>query len=135
MATKPAIWSRVRLELARSHDYPEGSTRHGYVLVLPLDGAGRIDEAARHKAPQLCTLHRFWEGEGDSVGQVVRTGQGRWAFSYHAGREDDEPVPHLSDHVFRAGEYLAVRESGGAEHAFRIVAVEPAPGLAHLQPS
>ncbi len=133
-AKTETTWSRVRLELARSHDYPEGSARHGYVLVLPLDPAGRLDEAAQHKAPELCTLHRFWDGEGDAVGQVVRTGQHRWAFSYRAGREDDEPVPHLSDHVFRTGEYLTVREPHGAEHVFRIVSIEPVPGLAHVQP-
>jgi len=128
-----ATWSRVRLELARNHDFPEGSARHGYVLVLPLDANGRIDETVRHKAPELCTLHRFWEGEGDAVGQVVRAGRG-WSFSYHAGRDDDEPVPHLADHLFRVGEYLAVHEANGTEHTLRIVAVEPAPGLAHAQP-
>lgn len=134
MKEKQANWSRVRLELARSHDHPEGSSRHGYVLVLPLDRAGRIDDEFQRKTPELCTLHRFWEGEGDAVGQVVRTGPHRWAFSYSAGRADDEPVPHLSDHVFRPGEYLAVREPSRVEHVFRIVSVEPAPGLGHLPP-
>ena len=127
------IWSRIRLELARSPGFPAGSARHGYVLVLPLDAAGKIDEATRRKAPELCTIHRFWEGEGDTAGQLVRAGQ-RWAFSYSDGREDDEPVPHLAEHVFRVGEYLAVREAGGAEHTCRIVAVEPAPGIAHAEP-
>ncbi|HUK61316.1 MAG TPA: hypothetical protein VLV50_18945 [Stellaceae bacterium] len=130
-----AQWRRVRLELARSHEFPEGSTRHGYVLVLPLDERGRIDEAIVRKTPELCTLHRFWEGEGDSVGQVVRRGSGRWAFAYHADRADDEPVPHLPDHVFRPGEYLGVREANRTEHTLRVVAVDPAPGLAHAEPS
>jgi len=122
-------WSRVRLELARSHEFPEGSTRHGYVIVLPLKADGRIDDAAYHDAPQLCTIHRFWEGEGDSTGQVVRRGPHRWAFSYHAGREDDEPVPHLAEHLFRDGEYLAVREANGKEHVLRVALITPAPGL------
>jgi hypothetical protein len=130
-----AHWRRIRLELARSHELPEGSTRHGYVLVLPLDERGRIDEATVRKMPELCTLHRFWEGDGESVGQVVRRGSGRWAFAYHADRADDEPVPHLPDHVFRPGEYLAVREADGKEHTLRIVTVEPAPGLAHVGPA
>jgi hypothetical protein len=133
-ATKTApTWSRVRLELARNHDHPEGSSRHGYALVLPLDSSGKLDAATQRKAPELCTLHRFWDGEDDAVGQVIRTGAHRWAFSYRAGREDDEPVPHILDHVFRVGEYLAVREPDGMEHVFRIVSVEPAPGLAHLR--
>ena len=131
MSTKPAaVWSRVRLELARSHDYPEGSSRHGYVIVLPLDENGRIDEASVRKAPEACTLHRFWEGEGDAVGQVVRRSPRRWVFAYHADRADDEPVLHLAEHSFRVGAYLGVREANGKEHALRIVAVTPAPGLA-----
>ena len=127
----PAQWTRLRLELARSHEFPDGSTRHGYVLILPLDGDGRIDIAAYRKAPELCSLHRFWEGEGDAVGQVVLRGPRRWAFAYHADRGDDEPVPYLAEHVFRTGQYLAVREASGQEHVLRIVAAEPAPGLAH----
>lgn len=79
-----ARWSRIRLELARNHQFPEGNTRHGYVLVLPLDEGGRIDEISIREAPELCTLHRFWAGEGDSVGQVVRRGSGRWAVAYAA---------------------------------------------------
>lgn len=125
-AQKAAAWCRVRLELARSHEFPEGSPRHGYLVVLPLDARGRIDEATYRGAPELCTLHRFWEGEGDAVGQVVHRGPRRWVFAYHADRADDEPVPHLSEHVFRVGEYLAVREADGKEHALRIVSVTPA---------
>jgi hypothetical protein len=132
MGSKPSpVWSRVRLELARSHEFPEGSTRHGYVLVLPLDADGKIDEELYRKAPELCTLHRFWEGEGDAVGRLVRRGPRRWVFAYHADREDDEPVPHLSEHVFRIGEYFAVREPNGNEHALRVAAVTPVPGLSH----
>lgn len=59
---------RVRLELARSREFPQGSSRHGYELVLPLDENGKIDLARWEKAPEVCTVHRFWEGEGDSVG-------------------------------------------------------------------
>ena len=125
-----AVWSRVRLELARSHEFPEGSARHGYVLVLPLDANGRLDDELYRKAPELCTLHRFWEGEGDAVGRLIRRGPRRWAFAYHGERDDDEPVPHLSDHVFAVGEYLAVREANRTEHVLRVVSVEPAPGLA-----
>jgi hypothetical protein len=136
MTTKhlAANWTRIRLELARSHEFPEGSTRHGYIVVLPLDKNGRIDVASYHETPSFCTLHRFWEGEGDAVGQVTLRGPRRWAFAYHADREDDEPVPHLAEHVFRAGEYLAVRDAHGKEHVLHIVSTEPAPGLVSPKP-
>jgi hypothetical protein len=120
-------WQRVRLELARSHDFPEGSYRHGYEIVLPLTPLGQIDYAALEKAPELCTVHRFWSGEGDSVGQIVHEGD-NWTISYDEG--EDEVLLHFADHRFREGEYIAVRDARGDDHAFRIVKVRPEPGLA-----
>ena len=49
-------WMRIRLEVARSRDFPEGSTRHGYEMVLPLMPDGRIDERALKAAPELATV-------------------------------------------------------------------------------
>jgi len=121
-------WKRVRLELARSHDFPEGSTRHGYEMVLPLASDDRVDEKALAAAPQIATVHRFWEGEGDAVGQIERVG-GQWRISYSTGHVDDEPLHRFSAHRFRQGEYVSVRTAEGHEHAFKVVAVRPAPGL------
>jgi hypothetical protein len=127
-------WMRVRFELARSREYPEGSHRHGYEFVLPLDAEGRIDRAAYRKAPELCTVHRFWEGSGDVVGTVAHQSHDRWMFSFHIGEMEDESIPHFAQHRFREGEYIAVREIDGGEHTFRIVLVEPAPGLSGTKP-
>jgi hypothetical protein len=123
-------WTRVRLELARSRDFPEGSHHHGYEFVLPLNASGRIDRKAYQKTPELCTVHRFWEGSGDLIGTIHHTSHDRWMFSFHAGEMDDEPIPRFAEHLFREGEYLTVRETAGGEHTFSIVLVEPAPGLA-----
>ncbi len=123
-------WMRIRAELARSREFPEGSHRHGYEFVLPLDPAGRFDRKAYDRAPDVCTVHRFWEGGEDETGEIRHMGRNRWAFSYHADEPDAEPIAHFTDHVFREGEYLAVREPGGIEHTLRIVLVGPAPGLA-----
>jgi len=121
-------WKRVRLELARSHEFPGGSTRHGYELVLPLSPDDRVDEKALAAAPQVATVHRFWEGEGDAVGQIERVGS-EWRISYARGNSDDEPLHRFASHRFREGEYVSVRTAEGAEHAFKVVAVRPAPGL------
>jgi hypothetical protein len=131
---RAVTWKRVRVELARSPDHPDGSNRHGYEFNLPLTEDGRIDRALYDEAPELCTVHRFWEDGDDSVGQIVRSGRGRWVFSYDPGEGDDEAIPRFTDHVFREGEYLAVRERDGPEHTFRIVLVEDAPGIAHVRP-
>jgi hypothetical protein len=121
---------RIRAELARSHNFPEGSTHHAYQFILPLTGDGRLDTHAYAAAPQICTVHRFWNGEDDEVGQLTRTGRGGWAFSFRDAADEDEPIHKLPDHVFRLGEYLSVREPDGQTYTFRIVLVEPAPGLA-----
>jgi hypothetical protein len=70
-------WMRIRLELARAPGFPEGSYRHGYEFILPLQAAGHFDKKAYDKTPELCTVHRFWEGEGDEVGKsCTRHGDG-----------------------------------------------------------
>jgi hypothetical protein len=120
---------RVRLELARSRQHPDGSAHHGYEFVLPLTDEGKLDRADWERAPELCTVHRFWEGEDDETGQLIHTGKGKWAFSYVEGDEDDEPIHRFADHVFKEGEYITVREPEGEPHTFRIVLVRDAPGL------
>lgn len=127
-------WKRVRIELARSREFPDGSNRHGYEFILPLREDGRIDRAAYDAAAELCTVHRFWEGADDMVGEIRHAGRDRWVFSYEPGEEDDEPIRRFAEHVFREGEYIDVREPGGLWHTFRIVLVQPAPGLAHARP-
>ncbi len=118
---------RIRLELARSHEFSEGSTRHGYTFTLPLGKDGRLDRDAFAENPDICSVHRFWEGEGDSVGQLVRGRGAAWAFSFRSGSDDDEAIHRLADHVFRPGEYLSVREHDGRILTFRIVDVRPVP--------
>ncbi|MGH7001113.1 MAG: hypothetical protein ACREEA_06370, partial [Stellaceae bacterium] len=114
------------LEVARGRDFPDGSTRHGYELVLPLLADGRIDEKTLKAAPELATVHRFWAGEGDAVGQVRHQRDG-WLITYERGGPDDEPLHRFPEHKFQPGEYVSVRAH--AEHAFKVVDVRPAPGL------
>ncbi len=126
-------WMRVRIEAARGREFPEGSHRHGYEMVLPLKTDGHIDEAALKAAPEVATVHRFWEGEGDSVGQILHQG-GKWMISYSEGDADDEALHRFAEHHFKEGEYVSVRGAeGGAEHALQVVAVRPEPGLASAQ--
>jgi hypothetical protein len=37
MSMLPHEFKRIRLELARSKEFPEGSATHGYEFVAPLD--------------------------------------------------------------------------------------------------
>jgi hypothetical protein len=126
---------RVRLELARSPEHPDGSSNHGYEFVLPLTPDGQLDRADWERAPELCTVHRFWEGEEDETGQLVHAGKGKWAFSYRGGEEDDEPIHRFADHLFKEGEYVSVREHDGRSYAFRIVLVANPPGFQKAHPA
>src|ERR1700686_3074633 len=120
---------RVRLELARSPEFSDGSTRAGPEGVMPLHEGGRIDRRTWETAPEVCTVHRFWEGDDDLVGELVHPARDIWAFSYFPGDEDNEMIHRLEDHVCRPGEYLSVRATDGEMRAFRIVLVEPALAL------
>lgn len=117
-------WNTIRLELARTPDFPDGSPGRGYLLHLPLDAHGVIDEATRMAAPGRALVHRFWPGEPDANGYVVRTPSG-WAFSYRPGEEDDEALFRLDRHAFRPGEYVTLTEPDGERLPFRVAIVQP----------
>jgi hypothetical protein len=123
-------WMRVRFELARSAEFPEGSHRRGYEFILPLDESGAIDRVAFRHAPELCTVQRFWEGSGDLSGTIRHGSHDRWVFVFDDDALDDETLPHFADHLLREGEYVSVRETTGGDHTFKVTLVEPAPGLA-----
>jgi hypothetical protein len=130
MTQLPHVLKRVRLNLARSKDFPSGSARHGYEFVAPLDPNGRIDEPLWRQYRQHCGVRRFWEGEHDEVGRLVykaaAQGQASWVFDYDETAEDDDEAGYrFGDHVFRVGEYVSIRDEDGEMHTFRVVSVEP----------
>ena len=116
---------RVRLELARTREFPDGSAAHGYEFVAPLDAKGHLDTAGWATNKAACTVRRFWQGEPDEHGTLIH-GRGGWAFSYAPGEEDDEPIFKFDRHNFIAGEYVTVTEHDGVARPFRIVHVTPA---------
>jgi hypothetical protein len=115
----------IRLELARSAEFPEGSARHGYEFQAPLDAGSHIDAAAWRQERQFCTVRRFWGGEADEFGRVVHLPGGRWAFHYDAGAEPeaDEPGYRFDTHAFKTGEYVSITERDGETRTFRVISV------------
>lgn len=131
MTTLPHSFKRIRLNLARSKEFPNGSERHGYEFVAPLDGDGNIDAALWREQRGHCGVRRFWEGEGDQIGRLVHKPGGpehaRWVFDYDdSAEEDDESGYRFGSHVFRPGEYVSIRDDAGEMHTFQVVSVEPA---------
>ena len=117
---------RIRLELARDHDFPEGSSRHGYEFVAPLDANGHIDAEAWKKVRAQCRVVRFSEGEEDEIGHLVRKPGGFWAFHYyiHGDADDDESGYRFGSHVFRPGEYVSIRDQDDRLRAYQVISVQ-----------
>jgi hypothetical protein len=67
----PHEFKRIRLDLARSTEFPAGSAQHGYEFVAPLDAKGHIDTALWQAHRHNCRVRRFWRGEDDQIGRVV----------------------------------------------------------------
>ncbi|WP_166038045.1 hypothetical protein [Sphingosinicella sp. YJ22] len=122
-------WYSIRLELARTPEFPLGSPSRYYLLRLPLDDAGLIDEAALDEDPGRNTVRRFWPNEADLVGHLIPTRLG-WAFSYRIGEDDDETIYHLETHPLRAGEYITLTEPDGERLPFKVAAVTRLNGAA-----
>jgi hypothetical protein len=119
---------KIRLELARDKEFPEGSNRHGYEFVGPLDEEGHLDAALWKKHRDRCRVRRFWQGEHDEIGHLVRKPGGHWAFHYDIGgdADDDESGYRLGNHKFAPGEYVSIREhDDDVMRTFRVVRVEP----------
>jgi hypothetical protein len=114
-------WKTIRLELARSAGFPNGSASRAYLLHLPLDSGGLVNEDAFRRSPALATVRRHWPNEKDRTGYVIRKKNG-WAFSYAIGEEDDEDLFHLERHPLLPGEYVTITEPDGDRLPYRVVA-------------
>jgi len=118
---------KIRLELARDQDFPEGSADRGYEFVAPLGADRRIDEPEWKANRDRCRVRRFWSGKPDEVGHLIRKPGGSWAFHYDLlGDPDyDESGYRFGDHTFRRGEYVSIKEHDGVVRTFRVVMVQP----------
>ena len=114
----------VRLELARYHDFPDGSATRGYEFVAPLTSDGHLDAEEWRTNKDKCTVRRFWEGEDDENGLLRHVGRG-WHFHYESQQvDDDEPLFKLDRHSIVKDEYLSVTEHDGSLRTFRVAQVK-----------
>ena len=116
---------RIRLELARTPEFPQGNPACGYEFTAPLTPNGLLDSGRWQQSKAKCTVRRFWQDTADERGALVhhRTG---WVFSYRPGEDDDEPIFRLDKHRFEVRAYVSITEHDGVQRPFRIVEVEPA---------
>jgi len=116
---------KIRIELARDPDFPEGNRNCGYTFVAPLDVTGRMDPDEWRQTRAQCVVTRFWEGEKPELGHLVRKPGGSWAFHYDVfGDEDDDETGYrFGQEKFVEGEYVSIREHDDRMRTFRVVSV------------
>ncbi len=119
----------ILLHMARSREFPNGSTAHGYSLRAPLGPDGRIDIERWKAAREHCVVRRFWPDTADEHGFLVHKPGGKggatWAFDYDLdSAQDDEPGYRLGEHAFKPGEYVSIRAEDGQMHTYVVARVE-----------
>ena len=117
--TSVGAWKSIRLELARSPDFPDGSASRAYMLCLPLYEDGTVDEAALNARPIRATIKRFWPNQPDMDGNLVRERDG-WRFSYAPRFEADNKIVHLSCDRLCIGEIVSLTKADGNSLLFRV---------------
>jgi hypothetical protein len=115
---------RILLNLARSRDFPDGSSRHGYDCIAPLDPQGHIDPVLWRKYRNYCRVRRFWEGEDDEIGRLVHkpggAEHGRWVFTYSSDDDDDDEAGYkFGAHAFAGRVRLDQRTERQTPHISR----------------
>lgn len=116
---------RVRLELARTSEYPEGNSGHGYEFIAPINNGGHIDPDEWKKHREHCRVTRFADDE-TQTGMLRHVGRG-WRFDYNDTiRDDDEPFFKLDRHTLKPGAYVSITEHDGIQRPFKVVSVTPA---------
>jgi hypothetical protein len=118
---------KIRLELARDPDFPDGSGGRGYEFTAPLAEDGHIDHDEWKTHRDRCRVRRFWEGEDDEVGHLIRKPGGSWAFHYDllGDADDDESGYRFGNHAFKPREYVSIKEHDDELRTFRVVMVQP----------
>ncbi len=116
---------RIRIELARTPDFPDGSPKYGYEFIAPLTQDNHIDADAWKKVRDHCGVLRFWGTDRAERGLLRHVGNG-WRFDYDPGDDaDDERFFKLDRHSLAPGDYVSVTEHDGVQRPFRVVSVTP----------
>lgn len=65
-------WRLIKLELAPTDRFPNGSAARGYLLRLPLQSNGQVDTALHQRDQRQCTARRYWPNEPELSGYILR---------------------------------------------------------------
>jgi len=117
---------KIRLELARNEGFPNGSAKHGYEIIAPLDDENHLDHIAWRKLRDKCRVVRFWGLEDHKVGHLAHNQGGTWSFHYDVKGDENEDDRGFKFHTepFVPGEYVSILEADGDEMIYQVVSVQ-----------
>ena len=120
-ASLPAQFRKIRIELAREPDHPEGDAGVAYVILAPLDANDKIDPALWRAHREACRITRSRPSEEDEHGHLVHRQGGGWILHYESNKPDATGF-HFADERFVSGEYVSINEAGKM-HTFRVTSI------------
>ena len=85
--------TKIRLELARDHDHPEGSAAIGYEFAAPLDGNAKIDPEEWHKRRENCRVVRIDPQKDPSLRGSVAGADMAEALARHGVKAEAQGYP------------------------------------------
>ena len=121
---------RIRLELARSKENPQGSPGNGYEFHAPLDDTNHIDLEAWKDNRGLCFVHRLENNVTTERGILMHrsggAGGATWVFDYDYQEDGDEEAGYrFGAHAFTPGEYVSIKDEDGEMHTYRVASATP----------
>ena len=114
-------WNTVRLELSRTDEFPRGSVSRAYLVRVPVDASGKIDEDAFLANPRRATVRRFWASQADQNGYVARAADA-WCFCF-VSQDGEQAICRLGCEPLRTGAQITVTEADGMPLPFRIASM------------
>ena len=119
---------RIKLELARSKQHPDGSKGDGYDFVAPLSDDGHINLEGWKKERGLCFVHHLEGGVVVERGLLIHraggAGGSTWVFEYDPSASADEEAGYrFGSHAFVPGEYVSIRDEDGELHTYKVATV------------
>lgn len=114
-------WKTVRLELASTAGFPNGSASRAYIIRVPLDEDGIIDPEALARSPSRATARRFWSPEPDQFGRIERS-DGHWLFRCRG--QHGESLFRMPARPLRLDDELPIEEPDGSSNPFRVASIK-----------
>ena len=119
----PHSFRKIRLELARESEHPEGDAQFSYTLIAPLNSLSQIDHDTWRSYQEASRIIRQRPGKQVAAGHIIRDESGTWTFHYEEHGGEDEIGYRLSDERFTVGEYISILGEDGT-HVYKVASVE-----------